>query len=382
MTHEDGVYFGLDEQAYRDDPALGYTDHKKLVVNPARWQFERLRELRTDLGLPPPPEDDANKAKRSMKAFGTALDILVLDGKDAFERRYCEALDPPDDMPGTCDQLREALLPYWRDDPGARALPKSAARPDLVNEARHYGVRTTDDWRADEAERRAGREVLSLRWAAQLRLIDYLLDVPRNDHGGKSIRQRALTNGMAQVSVFWTVQTVLGPVRLKARFDWLRPSIITDLKSFGAQDDRELVDAFCGKVKDFAYEMQAAHYTEAREQIPTLVLHGKVYGDHDPAWLAKLVAYTGAQTWRWLTVQTISLPEIDIMELPYTTTTYLSGRAHVEHARQRYAQLRDQFGEDELWINQRGRIVLEDINFNPNITSRGAERWKPAGSGA
>ena len=42
---EDGIYFGLPEEQYHDDPALGYTDHKALLVNAVQWQAKRLAGL-------------------------------------------------------------------------------------------------------------------------------------------------------------------------------------------------------------------------------------------------------------------------------------------------------------------------------------------------
>lgn len=378
MQHPDGIYFNLPEEDHHADTALGYSDHKALIFNPPRWQWKRLKGLREDLGL----GDKETEGETAAKEFGKAVHKMVLEGQEAFDETYYVAGDPPEGLLSSISEMREALAECWANDPAQpKPLIKSAARPDHVRECKNYGLPLIDDWREAEAERRGEREELSRTWAAAIRMIGRLLDAKRADHGGKSIREKTLVDGYPEVSVFWTVETALGPLRLKARFDWLRPRIVIEPKTYGCRDGWETVDSFCKAVKDFGYDVQAAHYADALAALPELVSHGKVFGDVDPEWLERLVKPAPAGepqwTWDWLAIQTIGLPEVDILNFPLNGMVALSAKAQVEWARQRYVQYRDTFGEDALWVEGRSRIILDDINFNSNIANRGVEKWRP-----
>ena len=104
----DGIHFGLPEDAYHGDPALGSTGLKDLIDNaPDFWWSSWMNPAR-----PEPKETDAIK-------FGRAVHKCVLEGRDAFEARYA-----PCDHPGNIKagkEEREAIeaagkLPLKRDE--------------------------------------------------------------------------------------------------------------------------------------------------------------------------------------------------------------------------------------------------------------------------
>ena len=75
--HEPGVYFGLTDDVYHADPALGSTDIKTLAFSPCDYWFKSpLNPERTDAEPTP------------AQAFGSAVHKLVLEGRQAFESRY------------------------------------------------------------------------------------------------------------------------------------------------------------------------------------------------------------------------------------------------------------------------------------------------------
>lgn len=73
MSDRLGIYFGLPEDDYHADQALGSTDIKSLFHSPCDWQWDQLH--------PEEPE------KKSYLDIGTAVHELVLLGKDAFLKR-------------------------------------------------------------------------------------------------------------------------------------------------------------------------------------------------------------------------------------------------------------------------------------------------------
>jgi hypothetical protein len=100
IRHEDGVYFGLSDEAYFADDALGYTDHKRLLLSGAEYWYYSLRN-------PHRPEDDETRARRNGHAFHTC----ILFGLEEFKRRYvCElSRDDYPDALVTVDDIKREL---------------------------------------------------------------------------------------------------------------------------------------------------------------------------------------------------------------------------------------------------------------------------------
>lgn len=96
----------------------------------------------------------------------------------------------------------------------------------------------------------------------------------------------AFENGEPEVSIFWTVEGI----RYKARFDYLKMNAITDLKSLANMYGKEFDKACRDAIGSYDYIVSAEHYAEGRRQMRRLLADGKVFGPHDPEWLAKVAA--------------------------------------------------------------------------------------------
>jgi hypothetical protein len=82
---EPGVYFGMQEEVYHADPALGSGDMKRLSYSPADYWFN------SPLNPMKEPEDKVKPAF----VFGRAVHVNVLEGREKFERMYA-----PTEYPG------------------------------------------------------------------------------------------------------------------------------------------------------------------------------------------------------------------------------------------------------------------------------------------
>lgn len=104
----DGIHFGLPEDAYHGDPALGSTGLKDLIDNaPDFWWSSWMNPARE-------PEKET-----PAKMFGRAVHICVLEGRDAFEAAYGPCEHPGNIKAGK--EEREAIeaagkLPLKRDE--------------------------------------------------------------------------------------------------------------------------------------------------------------------------------------------------------------------------------------------------------------------------
>lgn len=372
----DGLFVGLTEAEHHDDPALGSTDHKQLLTRPVQWRFKRMKEMREALGL----GDSADKPEETIfQAFGNAVDCLLFE-PEQFDKRYVQAPEPPSPVLYTREQMREALGSLCN-------LPRNAGHKDYEIEVKRHGVGLVEaDWLAMRTEIVGERVELSARWAALLRLVDRVSRAPRRAYGGKSLRETVLTDGLPQVTVIATLPEGL---RLKCRFDWLRPRVIIDGKTYSVRDGVEIQEAFWSTVARFAYDMQAAHYIELYGYICDLIDNDAVYigdGVDWPTgdWLRRLrdgsrdMALAGkAPGWVWLGVTWDGMPEMDEYRFP-DETILMAAREQVKEARKNFLDYSARFGPDEPWVADRDPIPMTDVTcpMRERIMSRGAERWR------
>jgi hypothetical protein len=98
---------------------------------------------------------------------------------------------------------------------------------------------------------------------------------------------KAFTGGMPEVSVFWTdAQT---GVPCKARFDYLKPRAIVDLKSYENVIGLPVRKAMARCVANYRYHIQAALYLEGARSAGRLIAEGRVFGDVDPGFMRAFV---------------------------------------------------------------------------------------------
>jgi hypothetical protein len=371
----DGVYLNLDPETYRLDLALGSTDHKEILAGAVQWHAKRRNAAICELlELGEVRDPDRARAQDAGKRYGEALHTMLLEGPEAFDAKYADEPEQPD-LPKTKEEIGAALR-------GVGIVPPkdSAKRAEFVAHARIAGLTLAEDWLEQRATLLMGRCAISPKWRTAITLTRAIME----HHSGA---QRYLTKGRAEVSVFWTDET---GVRLKARFDYLHPIPLVDLKTYAMREGSEPIAAFCFAAERYAYDMQAAHYIEARTvALPALVAAGKVYDcggpdgamvdleEADMEFMERVAAHPSPR-WIWLTVMTGGVPEIDTVELPMDLLQFSAARAQIEEARRTYRQFRARFGDtdDELWLSDRGLIRLTDASFGMRAVNRGSATWE------
>lgn len=368
-----GVHFGLAEADHHADPGLGYTDHKDILANAVQWQAKRMPGLMADLGFVEDGEED--KEESAGKRFGHMLHTLLLDGRPVFDELYAVKPDKPEGLLETIGEIRDAL----KADGWTGYLPAAARLHDWQCAAKLHGLGEflPESWELYVIQYMNGREELSRRWGATLYTIDRMMDMKRPDHGDKSMRERFLSGGAAEVTVIWEDER---GTRCKCRFDYLRIKSVIELKKYMAREDQEPIEAFAAAIARYAYHMQVMHYLEGWAQIGRLVRDGAVHGAITPA-TEKVASGIAAlppefrPQWCWIAVQTAGLPEIDAIEPDVDGTVFAAARYMVDAAREKYRAYCERFGADALWTAHRGIVRLDDQSFRPSITERGTERW-------
>jgi PDDEXK-like domain of unknown function (DUF3799) len=332
IRHPDGVYFGLSEEAYFADDALGSTDLKRLLLSGAEYWFYSLHN-------PHRPEDDETRARRN----GHAVHTCILFGREAFDEQYvCELLkeDYPDALV-TADDIKREL----RKIGGA----VSGAKADLI--ARLKGMSSKfviwDDLIAEQAA--SGRKVLKYD--------DYWRIVTASDNiRATPVLEQCFENGVPEVSVFWTSDGV----RFRARFDYLRLFSVIDLKSFTNITRKPPEQAVVSAIYNNGYDIQSAHYLNGRHQMRRLIRDGKVFGDCDREWLARLAEvdnYVFTFVFHSLNGAPISEP---VTVVPGSIPDGAAA-ADIGRAVHRFKQYRDKFGEGQWFHLARMRTLTDDM---------------------
>lgn len=295
-----GIHFGLDETIYHSDPALGSTDLRHLLQGgPSYWW---------DSPLNPNREQDEDTPARLR---GRAMHKLVLEGEAFFDKLFVRSPHSEDMTPAEKSAATKALkakLP-----PGMSILP--------------------------------GKDYDRTVIAAAM--------ITRNPS-----LQGAFSGGAAEVSVLWE----RSGIRRKARFDYMKPRGIGDLKSHTNIKRIEFPRSCREAIANWRYEVQAAHYLEARAAVPSLVGAGMVHGAHDAAAL-KVVVAAKQFAFQWVffaaagapvTWSTILSPENPIVEI---------AQREIERATDIYRAYMDRFGPDQIWLleDKPEELAIEEL---------------------
>jgi hypothetical protein len=263
---EDGVYFGLDaEKTYHRDLALGSGDIKRLFYNPAEyWWNSGMNPLR-------PPHTDT-----AYMAFGRAVHVFVLEGEEKFHRLY----EHEDTDPATLHTYAE--IKRWLVE---RAVKVPRSKDEAIAAALKVdpAVKIADV--IEERAAQAGRTILKADDYARINISAKLIAESPDLEG-------AFAGGMPEVAVFYTELVNGWPVRCKALFDYLKVRGIADLKSTSNPKEMDFRQLCALRFSQRRMDLQVAHYMRAREFIARYVAEGRVYGDHDPAWLKRVAETT------------------------------------------------------------------------------------------
>lgn len=200
----DGIYFDMPFPEYLEHEALGSTDMKTLFLDPTDYWHGSVLNAGRDPRESTPAQE-----------YGTARHVLVLQGRELFDKIYHRGPDQ---------------------DPDAPASVKAA----ITKAANILGAKH-------------GKIVLPARIYDRIVISGAM--IMKNPH-----LLTAFTGGAPEVTIIWTRKGV----QRKARIDYLKPRGIGDLKSVTNFRQVSFVEACRWAIEIYRYDIQAAHYLEAR----------------------------------------------------------------------------------------------------------------------
>lgn len=239
---EDGVYFGLIDDAYHAIERLSASGMQKLLVSPATFWAESW--------LNPERVDKSTKARLLGRAYHSAR----LE-PELFKLNYVRALDKSEMPKGTLitgADMGKALAELGLAKSGS--VGEQAAR---LRAAGYPGTVWYLELAAWEA-RRAGRSPIAAV------TFDEIAEDGARLRSSPKIAE-LISGGAAEVSVFWTCPRT--GIKMKARLDYLKPRLWTDLKTFDNSRGKRLDQAIADAFRYNRYYIQAPAYRDAVEAI-------------------------------------------------------------------------------------------------------------------
>lgn len=248
MTYADGIYFDLDEDTYHAIPRLSMSGIQKIMISPADfWAQSWLN----------PAKDAGEKKETNAQILGRAYHIARFEPA-RFDTTYCRDLEKSEMPEGTLmtdGDISAALeaLGEPKTKKGEKVLDKAIRLIDagFAGKVWHYEKAMFD------AEL-GGIIPIAGEIYDQLRVdIDTIHNNPEVE--------AFLTGGHPEVSILWT-DAATG-VSMKCRVDYLRPTGMTDFKTFDNARGQHVQNAIMGAIKFNRYYIQAFGYWQAVEMI-------------------------------------------------------------------------------------------------------------------
>lgn len=249
-------------------------------------------------------------------AFGKALHALVLEGEEAFKNLVVES---------PFDNFRTKDAQSWRDE-------QLAAGKAILTE--------------DEIQ-------------SNYQMAALMLNHPE---------LKGIQSGLTEVGIIWEKEGIT----FRAKFDSLLPSFSIDLKTYTGNNTqgRNPKDTALRAIAMRNYDVQRAHYQEAREVLIDFVNRGLVFGATDEQ-MEKLRVIATVKEWFWLWV---FYQKIDnktgkapiVMPLASAPNDYAqeTGSRKIKTAIANYKSYKERFG-NEPWAQINPITKIESTDYVP-----------------
>lgn len=348
----EGIYFGMPEKLYHAIPALSASGMKNILVSAPDFYFNSwLNPLRE--------EDAEDDDAKEWQKFGRASHTRILEGKKVFDDLYCVEFLAPEGCLDTVADLKSYCSVNGIDTKGSSKW----AKPDWVSQVKFHNphVLILDIEKEKYYRETGGKVQLSQKDMRRIEIAAAMIE--KHPH-----LQHAFTGGHAEVSVVWLEDGLW----FKARFDYLKPHAIVDLKTFRNMKNKPLDGPHGGVLYEvmagLKYHIQAYHYTRAgvkaiefaRKGITT-TYSAQRFGP-DPDFLKALAAASDIHEFFFVFQKKGGAPLARGKKFMATGAMMDCARASIERAISLFRKYSEMYGE-EIWVDDTPITDFDDIKF-------------------
>lgn len=342
--HPYGVYIDLPFEYYLQDPSLSQSGMKDLLVSPMNFWINS--------GLNP----ERKKNETSAMSLGTAVHTRILDGLHAYSEQYAVA-PKKRDYPNAVDGA--VALKTLCKEMGLKATGTIAELCKRIQEVDSHAELWPEIKRGFE-ETSENKQILKGDDGETVNRISEMVE-------RHTTARDAFQNGVSEVTVFWP-DSVTG-IPMKARFDYLKPGIIVELKTFTNLCHIEVGKAVSMATARYGYHLQAIHYLEAAASAIQMIKKRMVYGsDNNDNSIIQDFAEQRKTRFFFVFVETSEACNLLVREYKNLNDAggenllYQSGSADLERAKDLFLKCKDKFG-DSPWALEYPVEVFTDEMF-------------------
>lgn len=362
-----GIHFGLPDAAHHADPALGSTAIKDILSNAVDWQFDRLF--------------GEDKPDTKALIWGSAFHARVLEGERMFHQKFRIAPDIADyakEKTGlvllkTVDDIKAELgfmgvstKGCTRKEQFLRLLRDAGSKALVWDEIVDKFKAEVDEGRVSVVDQRTLKQIeTAAEW------------LQAHSKTGPVMKRGTFMAGASEVTMVYEYRGV----RLKARFDYLYPTLAIDLKSYRpwTRSGTPLA-AIKAAIEKMGYDIQSAAYRRAFDAMRDLYEAGtlEIFGEPPTADFVDKMFKAAREVddgmgnmvstfrWLWVMVKASGAPTATILEFPKELDVFQAADRNVEDAIDIYIRYRDKFGINETWRPDENVIVLANEDFRPS----------------
>ena len=350
---EPGIYFGMPEDVYHLDPALGSTSIKELVLDPIEYQHERLF--------------GADKKETFALKWGSAIHCRALEGRQSLADRF--PIEPSQaDYEGllvSYDDLKKACSKL--------GVSPGKTKAEAIGKIREFDkdVPIWDEIKAVFDKEANGRTTIPKDAVQHIeRAVSWMQQDP---YLSPVMEDGTITAGASEVSIFYEDRGV----RLKARIDHLLAHAVLDLKSFRPIFAERVKPAARKAIERMRYDLQAADYIRALRFAKGLWENGQVFNNpYPPIFLETVFSSLDALEdgsapadtqlkWIWVLIKASGAPQPIIREFDLNSMIFRNAASEVEDAIDAYREYVETFGLDREWVPSIVPEKLGDQDFSP-----------------
>lgn len=347
ITITPGIYFGMPEDIYHAIPALSSTGLKNLLVSAPDFYFNSwLNPLRD--------EDAEDEDAKEWRRFGRASHTRNLEGKKIFDTLYCVEFIAPEGCLDTVSDLKKYCAENAIDTKGSSKWGKA----EWINQVRFHNkdVLIYEVEKEKYYQETGGKIQLTEKEMRRLEIAAAMIEKhPELRH--------AFTDGYAEVTVIWFDNGLW----FKARFDYLKPRAIVDLKTFTNKQNKPIDMALYQAMAGLKYHIQVGHYSEAaiwaakfaREN--TVTTYGVERFGPSPEFLQAL-GRAQSHEFYFVFQKKGGAPLARGKKFPASIGMMECARASIQHAIELYQKYYANFGE-EIWVDDSSISDFEDALF-------------------
>jgi hypothetical protein len=283
--------------------------------------------------------------------LGKAYHKRILEGRVAFDACYAPTFVAPAGALDTMDQLKTRLKTHEARVGGSKA--ELIERLLEIEPTARIAQVMQESYEAEHA----GKVFLNRDTLDRIELAAAMIEK-------SPTLGRAFTGGMPEVSVFWTCYKTGVPC--KARFDYLKPKAIIDLKTASNKGGYPVARAIERELAYNRYAIQTAWYYEASDYIAEFVREGKVkpqaYSEDPMATYLRALRHNHEKAFIFVfQIKGIAPTAIGRM-LPRNSTHVQIASAQCDTAKMLYKECMEKFGSDP-WVTSDPIEVLDDANI-------------------